>query len=235
MGGGAYTIYTETNGGGYLTESRPDWNTNTWIASSKDHAVSDLHSIDVYAVGLKIQGVSAATLRSVMTVVKSPLSSQLTSPTNSASVSSPYVLIGGGAKVTWSGYGNLLIYSYPTYNSWNVGSKDHIYVNYARIEAWAIGIQNYIPGFGNIDIAGTFGPEGSNSTNTGNLQTCCYFASYAPACSGALSTYSGAGRLLTGMRPQYYSWNGGGASSKDLQYASAGSLFYYLTSIRKRP
>lgn len=172
-----------------------------------------------------------------MTVVKSPMSAQLSSPTNFASVTSPYVLIGGGAKVTWSGNGNLLIYSYPSYNSWNVGSKDHIFSNYAKIEAWAIGIQNFIPGFGYIDIDGTIGSRATTIPSSGISNLCCYLApeGYAPACSGALSTYSGAGRLLTGMRPPYYFWNGGGASSKDLNYLSSGTLGYYLTSIRKRP
>ena len=63
IGGGAYTVNTETNGGGYVTASYPDFNNNRWRASSKDHHVVDQHTLYVYAIGLKLDGVSNGSIK----------------------------------------------------------------------------------------------------------------------------------------------------------------------------
>jgi hypothetical protein len=207
-------------------------------AASKDHGVSDLHSIHVYAIGLKIQGVSAATLRSVMQAVKSSPSSLVSHPTNQVSVNTGYTLIGGGAKVDWTGYGNLLVDSYPSVNFWYVASKDHIWSSPARITAYAIGIQNYIPGFGYIDVFGndTWYISTGCCLGSGNYYL-SYFHPSVTACMGAHSYYNNpnGGRMLTGMRPQYYLDTNVAGSSKDYSTPSGGSLDLYAVWVQKRP
>jgi hypothetical protein len=91
-------------------------------------------------------------------------SSSASHPATNVNVSSPYKLVGGGVKVNWSGWGNMLVYSKPSGQGWFVGSKDHIKSSPATITAWAIGMQDNIPGFGYIDIktsmAGAYSSSG---------------------------------------------------------------------------
>lgn len=178
-------------------------------------------------------------LRSNMVSVKSPVSSLTNHPTNYVSVPSGYSLIGGGARVNWTGAGNLLVYSYPSSNFWNVGSKDHNVASPATIEAWAIGINNYIPNFGYIDIIGTSLYCNFGTTGSGNFQLGCgWEVGYAPVCVGVRNQYnnSSGGRLVTGLRPPSFLFPGNAASqSKDLNVPTSGSMALYLTQIRKRP
>lgn len=69
VGGGAYT--NNPSPGAYLIGSYPDWSTDTWWAFSKDHHVVNSHEIRVYAVGLKIDGVTKSVLKSAMQFVQS--------------------------------------------------------------------------------------------------------------------------------------------------------------------
>ena len=153
-----------------------------------------------------------------------------------------YQLIGGGAKVFWNPQtqaGNLLVHSYPTSNYWNAKSKDHHYSSPSTITAYAIGIQDYIPGFGYIDV--------------NSVQTCCmasvqtgyanngtyFLTGYAPTCVGARSS-SSVGRLLTGLRPPYYISNNPDnnfytVQSADCIVTASGTLEAFGTQIRKRP
>lgn len=142
-------------------------------------------------------------------------------------------------RVNWTGAGNLLVYSYPSYNFWNVGSKDHNIASPATIEAWAIGINNYIPNFGYIDIIGTDFSTSSGSTGPGNFEIVAGLQSgYAPACVGVRnqSNNSSGGRLVTGLRPSnFLNSVAGSTKSKDLNVPSSGTMAFYITQIRKRP
>jgi len=234
IGGGAYT--TNTSAGGYLTGSYPYLPSNSWYASSKDHWSADPHTLRVIAVGLKIDGVSATTLRNSLQFVNSNWSSPVAAhPTNSISVSAGYNLISGGANISWVNCnGNLLTASYPSGSTWNVASKDHVYSCPANIQAYAIGIPSTISGFnGQLEV--TFpmaGPVTSNGTHgiaTGTP------TGWAPASVGGRATYT-AGRLFTTLRPPYAGDpTGSQGIVKDMKILDSGSTYLYASSIRKKP
>lgn len=244
IGGGATT--SNVLAGALLTESRPDWANNTWVVSSKSHIDSDPHILTVYAVGIKIAGVSAESLRSVMTYKVSDASSSSSSqskPWAYAQINSPFILIGGGAKVNNpdADWGNMLVYSYPSGQGWFVGSKDHINADPATITAYAIGIQDFIPGFGYIDVNMLQDDRTvSNGTNTLSYNLADNNG-YVNASVGALEDYNpaGWGRMLTQMRPWERIPNTNTASafveSKAHKKICSGTLHIYLKMIRKRP
>lgn len=232
IGGGAET--RNVDAGAFLTESRPDFDNNDWYAASKSHIDSDVHYIRIFATGIKLTGISALTLRTFMTHYESPPSSLLSLPSNQASVSNGYRITGGGAKVNWSGWGNMLVESYPSGpNSWRVSSKDHIYQSSATIIAYAIGIQENIPGFGSLNIFTLTSP--GTTVNSGWCDTGIYTVDYVPnyvlACVGGRQTYSGYGRMLGILYPRgtYYPY----VKSKDHKRASSGTLYRYEININE--
>ena len=211
VGGGGWA---EFNGGGaFLTGSYPvDANLTTWQAESKDHGVSDPHILHTYAIGLKLTGVSRPTLMANM---------KLTSNTGEsaayadgwAEMPATHLLISGGAKVNWSGAGNLLTSMGPNVGfcttdpcdgqRWLAGSKEHGWSSPATITAFAIGIKPTIAGFGNLKVVrhwlavlgvsagvGTF--SGSVPTSTGAVVSVGGGVSWEP---------NDAGRLLFRMAP----------------------------------
>lgn len=124
VGGGA-EVEGEAAGGGLLTHSGPA-NTFYWAAASKAHITPLWHRIRAYAVGMKLSGMSEATLRSLVTITRrtSAVSSR---PTASVSIPYGHVLLSGGAFVTANGPGMLLTESYPTggTSQWTASAKDH--------------------------------------------------------------------------------------------------------------
>jgi hypothetical protein len=237
VGGGAQTYYSGK--GAMLTESRPndDGQYRTWIASSKDHVYADPHWLDVYAVGMRLDGVSRATLVAQMQIKSS------TSGTNTGVVSwqtatdQGYTLIGGGAKVNWSGAGSLLFRSSPfasqTDNrTWLAGAKDHLVSSSASLTVYAIGIKPVIPGFGTLDIATRFNGGSVGGNQAGNVQVSAD-AGWVSASPGALSDWgSSQGRLLTGIVPGIAT---AVAKDKDHGKPAAGTLWAYSRQIRVKP
>jgi hypothetical protein len=72
VGGFAYTEGT-TGQGSYLTGSWPGFasdysDPNRWYASSKDHLNPDPHCLHVVAIGLRLTGMSAKTLRNYVKI-----------------------------------------------------------------------------------------------------------------------------------------------------------------------
>jgi hypothetical protein len=246
VGGGANTSFAEPDKGAFITASYPDWNNNSWKAESKHHVHVDPHQLTVYAVGIKIQGVTPQTLRSVMTCTPASISNNVTQPYAQAFLSSTYKLIGGGARIDYGADdGNLLIFSRPGYNVeyWEAKGKDHVHQSFATIYVWAIGIEEYVPGFGYIDLLNdnsdsvvqptAYGSTGllTQVPNPGN-----YLQGWVPTCAGAISNYSGSnnGRMLCGFWPYGPNANSG-ASSKDINIVTSGSVSSYAIRIRKRP
>lgn len=231
VGGAAWVSSIES--GAYLTESRPDLASNTWRAASKDHQYSDSHVLNITAVGLKIEGVTPDQLKSYMQIFTNE-SGYSSHPNTSVAVPSNYILLGGGAKVNWSGNGNLLTESYPIGNSWMVASKDHKFASPASITAFAIGIQNVnLPGFGYLEAAvsaaSTYSSSGqgviSNSVPSG----------WIISCPGGQAQYSGAGRLIMGIEMSNYNPFNSTIRTKDIGTASSGYSYAYAARIRKKP
>jgi hypothetical protein len=234
VAGGAYI--TGYDAGAFLTECRPDFVGNRWYVASKSHIDSDAHILTCYAVGIKIQGVTPQTLRGVMSVSQ-VTSSSASHPATNVNVSSPYKLVGGGVKVNWSGWGNMLVYSKPSGQGWFVGSKDHIKSSPATITAWAIGMQDNIPGFGYIDIKTSMAGAYSSSGYAAAALYVNDTPEYLNLTAGAEDDYTtgGWGRMLMILSPdQNNSW-ATYSISKDHKHACGGWLYAYSIGIRKRP
>jgi hypothetical protein len=239
VGGGAQTIYNSDAAGSFITESRPNADLKTWHARSKDHINPGKHSLVVFAIGLKIDGVTSTYLRSKMRIF-SKESGVANHPSTNISIPNNYLLVGGGAKVKYGGYGNLLVHSYPKTNtsgngySWYVKSKDHQVADRATIVAYAIGIENIsFPNIGHVEVnvngGGTPFGQGSGSAQESFVRP---HPGWALTCSGGKSDYSGEGRMITSIYP--YLLSAVKAASTDHIQGSNGHIRAYAVSIRKR-
>ncbi|SFD84009.1 hypothetical protein SAMN05518672_103454 [Chitinophaga sp. CF118] len=229
IGGGAVVTPELTTGAGaLLTASYPDDNLTTWHAASKDHLTSFNHTLVAYAIGLKLTGVTRDQLKSYMQVF-SNTSGSGQHPTTSVSVGSGYTLIGGGAKVVYSGAGNMLVKSMPLGDTWYAGSKDHDVASSAVVTSYAIGIKTAIPNFGNLEIGqesnSNFVPSGFGVV-TVNIDN-----SWVLACPGAQAFYNNAGRMLTAIEANIRDVK---VTSKDHKVYDGGTTYAYAVKIRKQ-
>jgi hypothetical protein len=235
IGGGAFADYG-TGAGAILTESRPvnDYNFSTWVGSSKDHHVESYHTLYVYAIGLRLKNISSTTLKNYLTV-NSNTSAYVAHPNTSVSVPTGYKLIGGGARVNWSGQGNLLVDSHPntTLTTWSVASKDHVNSSPATIEAYAIGLNPIIPGFGEIEVA--LQTAQSSTTQKGvTTATLNVEQTSVLSCIGADSYSDATGRLLTAMYPADGNSRTVYARTKDHVFASPGYVIVKAIKLKKK-
>lgn len=231
VGGGAWV--KNASYGAYITESSPSTNKRTWTARSKDHLTSDTHSIVAYAVGMRVNGLTRSQLASHVIINQETTPSAASHPSESVSVSSAYHLVGGGVKVHWSGSGNLVTSSYPSGNTWNVSSKDHIKGSKAKITAYAIGLKKSIPGFGNI-VRHLPSPQSSYVGTGVDTERSNVPYGYVATCAGARTTYSGSGRMLMGYRPDFRNADYTESKSKDHANASSGTLYNYIIAVKKQ-
>lgn len=232
VGGGAWADYG--NGpGALLTGSFPESNDlETWVGRSKDHNGGNAHTLRTYAIGMRLTGVDRATLKS-KTILRTKTSGSAPHPGTSVSLPDGYTLIGGGARVNWTGNGNLLTESYPTNNTtWKVASKDHYGDSPATITAYAIGITTgTISGFGKLQIQ----QRSDSSSAAGGVATATRTPSsgWATTCAGGRSTHVDPGRLLFQMMPSEN--DEVITSSKDHQHGASGTVYAYLLEARKAP
>ncbi len=144
VGGGAYVDYGN-GGGAFLTESRPlDDRLTTWVASSKDHHVPCHHTLYVYAIGLRLRDRSGRPLPASELLREIRLHSTTSEVRSHPKTESPLpphaFLLGGGARVNWTGAGNLLFKSTPTPYGWAASGKDHAYPSPASVTAYMISV-----------------------------------------------------------------------------------------------
>lgn len=135
VGGGARTNYSRD--GSILFASYPKAELRGWIGSAKDHERLDPATITVWAIGL-----NESFLRKAGMLVR--LFNRTTSlPANHPRhtfVLPDFHLTGAGARVNWSGDGNLLTASFPQDRQTVVAEgKDHIKGDPSTITAYAIG------------------------------------------------------------------------------------------------
>lgn len=211
VGGGAHAFDNIsgapiTGNGAFLTESRPNGSLTLWKGRSKDHMVSDPHYLTVYAIGMKIDGVTSAYLRSQINL-DSTVSSSANHPIAQKSVPSGYLLIGGGAFDNYSGYGNMLVKSYPKNSTtWYVEGKDHRRADPSTITAYAIGLNNI--SFANVGYIQTeyiwennYVPYGYN-----HAETFVTNDDWGLTCPGGKDTYYHLGRMMISISPDIPSW-----------------------------
>lgn len=246
IGGGADITNTSDNHTGVnalLTAYYPvnDGSFSTFAAESKDHEQVYYHKLWVYAIGMRLldansNPLSDSYVRSFMSVNQGTSSSSQ-HPQSWATCPSGYKILSGGAKVNWSGAGNLLVASAPITNAngdlfdqWNVVSKDHRIVSPATIDAYIVSINPDIPGFGRLSAALQMPIRGA-FTHTLEI-TGSAPAGWVVSGVGAISYYQGQGRLLYSVYPpsvtQAY------AASKDhLVDDLSGALTLDFICIRK--
>jgi hypothetical protein len=234
VGGGVEAIIPGsdlcTTNGAFISASYPDG--NGWHGHSKDHAISYLHNIRVYAIGMKIAKdgfvYDPADLRS----------NDL--PHASCTIPNGYQLIGGGGLDNYSGYGNMLIESYPNSfypspgSNWYVKGKAHKRSDPSPIRAYAIGIKDIqYPGVGYIRTGYTslitYSSEGYCSPLWGPLY--CDMPSisgYALTCPGGIVTYNGWGRMFQEIWPS-------SLGSNDCYYNDTGNNQAIGIGIEKNP
>jgi hypothetical protein len=131
----------EWSGAGNLgTASFPE-NTLSWKARSKDHNIADPSNIRAFAISIK-QSLPVGTVK---VDINENQSGQASHPMSVANVDPGFALTGTGARVNWSGAGNLLWMIRPTTSTANqevtVGSKDHNVVSPATINAYSLAIK----------------------------------------------------------------------------------------------
>lgn len=240
IGGGAYIDHASWGSyGALLTESRPKTGNFTgWRASSKDHIYTNIHKLTVYAIGLKLNGVSVSDLKTyylAMTDATSGTGHNPSVTTSSSAFPTGWKVVGGGAEAIWTGTGQLLTASMPSgTKQWTAISKDHYYTDLGQVRAYAIALQEEdIPGFGDLDIEYKGGSSSYTSSGSDDANV-TVSSDYVIGCAGGEATWSGYGRMLWRM---YF--NSGVTQvlveSKDHIVTSSGYTRAYLTQIRKRP
>jgi hypothetical protein len=224
VGGGAWAKYTGP--GALLTASYPaDPNTlRTWEGRSKDHGVSDPHILTVYAIGLKISGVSRSTLLGYMTVTQR--TSEVAAYPMAGAASTDDIALSGGARDNWTGPGNML--TRVTYG--DAAGKEHGWPDPSTITHYVISIAplvgtHQLEGGGDLtQVSGSGGVLTAQATIT---------SGYVPTGVSGFSIFNGAGRILTRVAP--ISASQFVAQSKDHLVADGGQLFVIISSLRQKP
>lgn len=146
--------YTQIGGGFQVTAAAPGnlaWasypttatgNVPAWSSASKDHGTTSPATIRSFSIGLRtnLPGVGVVS----GTVIASPASASSASPSASIAMTQGYALTSCGAKVNWTGSGNLLWKIKPlggAQAACEVGSRQHLYSSPATVEAFAVGIK----------------------------------------------------------------------------------------------
>jgi hypothetical protein len=217
IGGGASISPGQGVPGALLTGSYPDINKKTWHAEAKDHIKPFPHTLKAYAVGLKLDGIAKSELEKLITI-KSSTSAVANHPELRVSFedNNEIVLIGGGARVNWTGAGNMLVYSGPSPSQgWYAKAKDHINANPASITVYAIGIKgdpnsrqfiaykSIIPGFGKLLIHPMAGVTSINPGGGYISAACSADNGWVLGCPGAgeIAGQQPALRMLTDIIP----------------------------------
>jgi hypothetical protein len=227
IGGGGRVFYTAQ--GAMLWESRPFDNLN-WVASSKDHLVSDRHVLHTFAVGLRLMKTDGTFMSrdELLTHVSYGAVTSNVGQTPSANCTVPLgqTVIGGGARSNWQdtpgAVGQLLTASLPSNTTtWFGQSKDHLTPDPASLNTYCIGIDQA--------TAVTFA-SGGVGTATNNVTD-------APrsvvACYGGQATWNGTkGRLLFRMGPDDVTIRTFVTQSKDHLEADSGNTTAWLSQIR---
>lgn len=232
IGGGARINSTWTNST-FLSANYPNEHTNAWVASAKPHLYPDIYTLEVYAIGLKLNGVSAATLRNYVDYHDERAGGNYNHPPFGMPRKSNYYTLCGGIRVDSPNH--LLFDNYydPSNQAWFARAKSHGITSYSDASGYMISIsKGYIPGFGYLDVGYSQGGAYSYGGGQVGVSTAYVPGGSVLACPGANINYSGAGRLLTNISP---SGNAVTVRDKDLQYASSGTLQASATHIRKRP
>ena len=187
-----------------------------------------LCSVSAYSDEVK-SGASKQFTDYTVKVFEATSASPAESPTVTVSVPSGYKVIGGGAKVNWQGYGNLLTASYPSSaTSWTAAGKSAVESSPATITAYAVAI--YDP---NDDWEVSI-------TESTSQQAAHPYAAVAPTAGytmtggGAKANFSGAGSFLTASYPHFETTSGfyWYVNAKDHVHSDPATVTAYAIGIK---
>jgi hypothetical protein len=231
IGGGAEA--TSVPYGALLTASYPNSEMSAWLASSKDHIHPNPHKLKVYAIGMKINGMSRSELLNHIHIGRNE-SGLAQHPEASESVPPGYLLISGGFHVNWLDFnpsgGNLATASFPENAlSWKARSKDHSIVSRANLTVYSIGIKEQLP-VGRIESS-------IQTADSAHAQHPSATADVLPGFvltgGGAEVHWTGSGNLLWKLRPVTQTTNQDfSAGSKDHEHYSPATLTTYSIGIK---
>ncbi|HEV8515778.1 MAG TPA: hypothetical protein VGQ59_21000 [Cyclobacteriaceae bacterium] len=221
--------------GAFLTESRPDFANNAWVASSKSHGGSGSHYLNITAIGLRVTAglyMGASALRSVMQY-KAVTGAVAPHPTATVTLDPGYTLLGGGACDNYEvagpfAAGNLLVSSFPLNNTtWSASGKDHKYASSSSITAYAIGIQSSLVNT-LIKVTAQYVPSGF-----GYAPQIVPDAGYVVSCPGGATSYNGFGRMLRDIIiPTDTDTQSVNVISKDHFESDSGNVYGYMIQFK---
>ncbi|MGH8083920.1 MAG: hypothetical protein ACREPV_01410 [Lysobacter sp.] len=224
IGGGARVDWTGP--GNLLTASYPE-TSQKWVATAKDHSATGHATVTAWAIAIHDPN-------DIWEVVhRTDTGETAAHPKSRVTLPTGYALTGGGARVNWSGAGNLLTASYPVDSmTWEARSKDHSGASSANITTYVIGIRprSCLPIWTGTSISSDEGgvaphPAASISLPRGLLLTG----------GGARVNWRGSGNLLTASYPIVGSdgnaiW---AAKAKEHSHSSPASVTVYVIGLQR--
>jgi hypothetical protein len=264
VGGGAWAN-VKSGSGAFIWESRPlDATLSTWVGSSKEHWFPGLHSLHVYAIGLRLKDNSGNYIPKTTLLGNYIRMVSKTTP-QAARRQEQYIYqidwglppgpiqgtnLGGGARANWAGSGAYLTEVGAGQDEWTRPcvaqgiSKDHMTTDYHTMTLYAISMKP----------DANFSPNSAVIPNFGQLQAWSRRVDGPWVATGAsmamldtdpgwvMTTLggqgrssSGPGRLLIGVKPTGTYTGQVSAYSKDHLVTSAGVSAAFLSETRKRP
>lgn len=230
IGGGGTAVNTPA--GAFLTASHPNDTLTGWKVSAKDHIDAQAYQLTTYVIGLKIAGMTRDQLKSYL-VVSPPGDAYGQYPSASAHLdSNTDVMLGGGFKIDWSGWGQLATASYPSGPvQWTASSKDHLKVSPATIHTWAIGIKRNLP-VGQIERY--IAPSVTSQQANHPVASARIQPGFVMTGGGGWVQYNGAGNMLWKLAPSidnsgYQSFT---AHAKDHLAADPSTVTAYAIGIK---
>jgi hypothetical protein len=199
VGGGGYVRYTGP--GALLTRSAPATDAGgrlAWEVSSTDHVQVDDHELTAYAVGLHLDGINGATLRSWMAMSSAtfPAGSMSSGPAGTLGLGA--TPLGGGASASTTGAGQFLTRTLASGNAWRAASKDHLVPSPGQVTASALtlGVTGIIERFGALEVRQMRAAPGTVSSGVGTSigHVTPGWTLLSPG--GEATTTSGPGRML---------------------------------------
>ena len=145
LGGGAYVDWDSPPGlsppGNLLTAMYPNDNGTTWTVAAKDHIEVSKARVTAYCIVAQMKDGTPISADNYKVV--SATSKVAAHPTLQVDIPSEYTVVGGGARVNYTGAGNMLYASYPTdgLDGWVGSAKDHIDSDPTTITVWAMGLR----------------------------------------------------------------------------------------------
>ena len=237
-GGGAYAEFT--GAGAFLTGSWPEIiseeaNTKWWSASSQDLIQTDAHTLNIYTIGLRLDGINLARLNHLISLDSMGFPSGPAVNQPSGTFYPGAAILSGGAWTETGGAGQLLTHIMANGDALEVASKQHLLSSPGSINAVTLTLpDSIIEGFGALQIrqmqAAPVTVTGGIATSTGQVSPGWKLTGLG----GTATTTSGPGRMLFRIGVDE-SGSTVTVQSKDHILPSAGRTTASWIEVRKAP